>query len=256
MLLRSLAPLRSLLLTERKLSTLHGPRRCVTRALQQRLPSADLHRPSLFRHCRREISYEHFLRRCWSFVRLSCRPRWPCFTPELESKTVTATVSTTFRLTTWNHAGCQPAEVAPSTWSEHHQMEAVVLELNQTKAHILCLQECPSPEWAAQHFPDYLLVGSTRSHADFVSLLVDTSIIQKPRRLNTDQLPAVAASIRIGGQEMAVASVHLAPFGGGAEKRHQQLQELQQVVGVAFDCCGRFQYASSGRPKHRAIAVA
>jgi len=85
------------------------------------------------------------------------------------------------------------------------------------------LQECPGGvDWATPLSPDYQVVGSARSHAGHVVLLVKKSIPAASISLNKE-LPMVVAQLK---NSLWIASVHLAPFRDNAEERKQQVQAL------------------------------
>lgn len=140
-------------------------------------------------------------------------------------------------LVSMNIAGCHPSKEAPQGWGENDATIAIRDEILLTDPDILALQECPGTvAWATAVFPGYTAVGDTRSHMDYVILLVRKGIqaelvpiLQAP--ISTSSVPAVLAKLSHGNRELLVASVHLAPFGDGNMDRRMEMEALIRTAG-------------------------
>lgn len=119
-----------------------------------------------------------------------------------------------------NLAMCVPSAEAPPSWNKTHVSAAVRQELLSKNPHILALQECPAkPEtWAKELFDGYQVLGVGYAHAGYVLLLVRSDL--QATAVSIPSSPsAVLAKIVLGDDRvLQVASCHLAPFQGGADK--------------------------------------
>ena len=153
-------------------------------------------------------------------------------TPRNEIANAATNNAITLWLTTWNVAGLVFSQRAPSTWTQNDQVGAVKTQLLASHPDVLALQECPNSDWAYHEFgTDYQWLGSTRSHAGYVSLLVRRNFTAKTMRLQG--LPIVAATLELGDRTVVIASVHLAPFIEGSDERADQMEELQTAATTA-----------------------
>jgi endonuclease/exonuclease/phosphatase (EEP) superfamily protein YafD len=141
-------------------------------------------------------------------------------------------------LVTFNVARGRPSGAAPTSWTQADSLSAMQQEILVHRPDIIALQEFPwiLPGEDPILFPEYQLVGYTKSHAPYVVLYVHKEL--KTTRIPTekDGMPAVIAEIDFSSagpnnshdpaKRLWVASLHLEPFGSGANIRRQQLQYL------------------------------
>lgn len=157
---------------------------------------------------------------------------------------VAATQLERLALVTYNVAACRPSARAPRSWDEEDSLQAMAEEVLHEEPDIIALQEFPeiALNRTSRLFPDHALVGSKTSHAPYVVLLVRKGIQTRMVPVDVDDsnsiLPAVVAELtfRVGAgddehcRRLWVASVHLEPFGDGAEVRHRQVKTLRRLA--------------------------
>jgi tyrosyl-DNA phosphodiesterase 2 len=140
------------------------------------------------------------------------------------------------KVLSWNIAECQPSNDAPSGYDTE---AAICRELIKHNAHVLCLQECPSPNWKPIELLErcYQLVGATPSHCGYVQLWIrqvpgkDNFFYQ--RQPLSESIPSVAAILLFSNnQSLAVSSSHLAPFKDNAPMRLQQVEILTTASNI------------------------
>ncbi|KAI2509165.1 5'-tyrosyl-DNA phosphodiesterase [Fragilaria crotonensis] len=144
------------------------------------------------------------------------RPRFEVANEELRS----------LKILTWNIAECRPSHDAP----DRYACEIAILRQSlRHKAHILCLQECPSKSWMPPKLLEsYTLVGSAPSHCGMTQLWIHNTLDHQ--RLETIPPPSVAATALLGDQIVGISSSHLAPFKEGASHRLEQATNLYQLL--------------------------
>lgn len=138
-----------------------------------------------------------------------------------------------------NLAMLVPSKAAPTSWNEEKQIEAVKRELLQGNPDVLALQECPSLESVNKIFQGYIAIGSHRSHAGHVVLMVRQDLAGSASRIQlSSRLPAVMMELAMRSNQespddanakILVASVHLEPFERGSIRRRNQVQELIKI---------------------------
>jgi endonuclease/exonuclease/phosphatase family metal-dependent hydrolase len=130
------------------------------------------------------------------------------------------------KVLTWNIAECRPSHDAPDCFDCE---TAILRQIVNHEAHILCLQECPSESWIPPELLEsYALVGSAPSHCGMTQLWIHNTLDHQ--QLETIPPPSVAATVLLGDQIVGISSSHLTPFKEGASHRLQQATNLYQLL--------------------------
>jgi endonuclease/exonuclease/phosphatase family metal-dependent hydrolase len=151
---------------------------------------------------------------------------------------------TSLTLASYNVAGCNPSQGAPSTWTKSDSLRAIEKEFfqNENKPDIIALQYIPSFAMETM-LSEYNLIGCQLSHAPYVALFVHQKWNAKQVHKNLGQLPAVMAEIdfsftddvnevtsssksNLPPRRLWIASVYLDSCFTSTSIRKQQLQAL------------------------------
>lgn len=132
-------------------------------------------------------------------------------------------------MVSFNVAEFKPSKVAPEGWDPMPDFKA---ELVRLKPDVICLQEVPPGRESFLQDAGYMCVGMSSSHCANVVLLVKgewTRLITVIYKTNV--APAVLVKIMLDSEPIVLGSCHLFPFGEGAAKRFNQIQEILKMIG-------------------------
>ena len=133
------------------------------------------------------------------------------------------------KLVTWNIAGGDLSDAAPTSWRLPDKLCAMRRELLRLKPDVLALQECPGDGVSDAVPAGMRLLGSVECHAAgcYTQLYCRSDLDMVPVVLRDDS-PAVAASCKLDGKEGMFVSAHLCPFPENAAER---AKEVKQILG-------------------------
>jgi len=136
-----------------------------------------------------------------------------------------------------NIIGCQPSQVAPSSWTQQDSEQYLKAMLLQLQPDIICLQECAQQQWNrlfADNTPYQIIGTPSSSHAGYVILAMNTNTMQVDDDIpNIPKLPISIAKVSWKQNDddyFYVASCHLAPFAEGADERQYEMETLLNSI--------------------------
>lgn len=136
------------------------------------------------------------------------------------------------RFLSWNLAMLERSAAAPHAWQQFHTEAAIREAVLELEPDIVCWQELPLQVPYVETLS--LLQATTRSHSGNLATLVSHEIAAATPPPTIAVIDGTALLATFGEPDdplaVTVANVHLAPGGGGADRR---LEQLSQVVGAS-----------------------